>query len=199
MNKAIRDMIMRRRRDSRSRRIDNMRDRRDYYDYRDRRDYDDYYDHEYHDGRQGVKGTGRYGIGGSHYYGDRRDYRDYHDYPDYADDDEEMYLSSSDIKKWKKGLQNTDGTLGERFQKAEIETVAEKMGVKYKGYDETDLCLAANMLYSDYGATLKQYIPQDKEPIVYTKLAKDFLEDPDASVTGGEKLAAYYYCVVDDE
>lgn len=186
------------------------RDRRDYNDYRD------YNENGSRDYKQGVKGTGRYGIGGSQYYGDRamvrdghydeeweednargRDYRDYRDYGrDYAD--ESIRLSKSEIREWKKMLENADGSLGEHFDKNQILNVAEKIGVHYKGYDETELCLVANVLYSDYGEALKMYIPTEKEAMAYTKMAKAFLEDSDAP-EGWEKLAIYYNCIVKDD
>ena len=227
MNSIARNIIMnRRRRDSRgdyrsdygrgnysiSGEYDRRRDRN--MDYlRDYNDYDDDYARgDRRDRRgdyaQGVKGTGRYGIGGSRYYGDRM--RDGHydeeeedfargrmrDRRDYAD--ESLRLTKSDIRDWKRSLENADGSLGEHFDKTEIENAAEKVGVRYNGYDENELCLTANVLYSDYGSVLKSYIPPEKEAMVYTKLAKAFLEDPDAP-EGWEKLAIYYHCIAKDD
>ena len=100
--------------------------------YRDRADenYDramndsdyDYMDEE--DGRRGVKGTGRYGIGGSRYYGRRRDrgsmpfsvegdirYDDYdydYDMADYAGQ-QQIKLNKKDIQAWKRKMMNADG------------------------------------------------------------------------------------------
>lgn len=199
MNRTARDIIMRRRRGDH---------RRDYGTYR----IEGEYDRRGGDYRQGVKGTGRYGIGGSRYYGDRYDhpehdyrydYNDYNDYrmhdyrSDYADD-EPVRLSKSDMKEWKRKLENADGSLGEHFDKNEILNVAEKIGVRYRGYGEDELCMTANMLYSDYCEALKGYVPQDKEAIVYTKMAKAFLEDADAP-EGSEKLAIYYHCIANDD
>ena len=67
------------------------------------------------------------------------------------------------------------------------------------GYNEKELCLAANMLYSDYAEVLKPFIPREKEAVIYVNMARAFLDDPDAAVQGGEKLAAYYYAIVDDD
>ena len=163
-------------------------------------DYDDYET----DGRRGVKGTGRYGIGGSMYRGRRDrsmgDYADYADYDDYGDH-EKMRLSKRDMTEWKRGLENADGTSGEHFMLEQIRNAAGSMNIPLHGdmYDEKDLCLAANMLYSDYCDSLRAFIPKDKEAMVYTRMARDFLEDDDASVRGKEKLAVYYYCIVSDE
>ena len=180
------------------------------------------------DGRRGVRGTGRYGIGGSMYSGrDRRsnggndyrrgdraydDYRsrDYDDYDyeeDYADYDDEDYerdyheklrLSKSDIREWKSKMQNADGSLGEHFDLQQIMSAAERLGIRFNDYSEKELCITANMLYSDYCEALKAVVPKEKEDLVYTKLAKAFLEDDDAP-EGSEKLALYYYCIVCDD
>lgn len=167
------------------------------------------------DGRQGVKGTGRYGIGGSRYYGRRDramsgdyggydyDYEnygrnDYGDYADYADYGEEMRLNKEDMKAWKRKLENADGSLGEHFDIQEITNAAEKVGVKFDGYDEKELCMTANMLYSDYCEALKTSIPPERESMIYTKMAKAFLEDEDGP-EGSEKLALYYRCIVEDD
>lgn len=155
------------------------------------------------DSKQGVKGTGPYGIGGR-LYSRSRDYREY----DYDDDDYEMdghhpsglmRLKKKDFKEWEKNLENADGTKGKHFEAEQVKHMAEQIGVKYRGYDEKDLCMTANMLYSDYCGVLKNVLPPDKELIGYVKLAQAWLEDPDASVEGSEKLALYYWCIVSDE
>lgn len=189
--------------------------------YRDRADenYDramndsdyDYMDEE--DGRRGVKGTGPYGIGGRRYYGRRRDrgsmpfqvegdirYDDYdydYDMADYAGQ-QQIKLNKKDIQTWKRKMMNADGSHGEHFDMQQIMSAAEKLGIKFKEYDEKELCITANMLYSDYCEVLKSIVPKDKEDIVYTKMAQAFLEDEDAP-EGSEKLALYYKCIVDDE
>lgn len=168
------------------------------------------------DGKQGVKGTGPYGIGGR-LYSRSRDYRDYDDddyetdgrrrrnmdYADYEMDGHHpsglMRLKKKDFKEWEKNLENADGTKGKHFEAEQVKHMAEQIGVKYRGYDEKDLCMTANMLYSDYCGVLKNVLPPDKELIGYVKLAQAWLEDPDASVEGSEKLALYYWCIVSDE
>lgn len=183
---------------------------------------------EYEDSRRGVKGTGRYGIGGSMYrgdrYGDSYDRRDYADYGDYRDrrdyndygrdytergnrdyDDyrdygasEDVSLSHQEIKKWAEKLRNADGTDGAHFTKEEVRKIGERIGVRYDRFSEADLCMATNMLYSDYSEVLRPLISSDKEAMIYVKLGKAFLEDKDAP-KGSEKLAMYYYAIVDDE
>ncbi len=162
------------------------------------------------DGKQGVKGTGPYGIGG----------RLYSRSMDYDDDDYEMedrrrrnsdyemdghhpsglmHLKKKDFKEWEKNLENADGTSGKHFDAEHVKKTAEQIGVKYRGYDEKELCMTANMIYSDYCEVLKNIIPPEKELIAYVKLAVAWLEDPDAPVEGSEKLALYYWCIVKDE
>lgn len=150
----------------------NRRDR-DYNDYNDYGEYDDYADYGYDD------------------------YRDYRGMRDYGDDKPEK-LKKKDLHEWKRKLQNADGTIGEHFDANHIMSTAERMGIRYNGYDEKELVMVANMLYSDYCDALKPYIPMDKEVMAYTKLAKAWLEDEDAP-EGSEKLALYYKCIVDGE
>ena len=213
MNSHLRQMIIEKSRGEQ----DHARQRRRRYDrygtgdremdYRQgrRRDYDmdygmDYgedYDYE-RDGRRGVKGTGRYGIGGSRYYGRRRRDYDMGDYRDYADDEDEVKVSKNHLKKWEKELMNADGSHGKHFDEAKLMPIAEKLGIKFDEYDEEEFVLVANMLYSDYCEALKSIVTPEREHIVYSKLAKAWLEDEDAP-QGSEKLALYYYCIVDDE
>ena len=172
---------------------------------RGRMDYADYDDDEpMYDGRQGVKGTGRYGIGGSRYYGGSRGDRasgDYGEY-DYARDyahGGEMRLGKRDMMMWKERMENPDGSYGEHFTSTQIKQAMQSLGVQMNGYNEKELCLAANMLYSDYSEVLRPFIPREKEAVIYVNRARAFLDDPDAAVQGGEKLAAYYYAIVDDD
>ena len=163
-------------------------------DYNDMRDYGEHHETDYadddyetgHDNRRGVRGSGR----------NRRDRRDRN--RDMYDDDEyeQVRLPRKLKNAWKHKLMNTDGTKGPHFQAEELYEAAEKMRLSYDGYDESDVCLVANMLYSDFGKTLKHIIPSDKEAYYYVALAKDFLEDDDSNTEGSEKVAAYYHFVV---
>lgn len=208
--------------------MDRARNRSGRIGHRSGRDYNGYRgnieyrgDMEYTDGRRGVKGTGRYGIGGSRYYGDRARERDYcgeewedddmydYDYEDYArggrrgrrdgHHEEDLHLTKRDIQDWKRKMQNADGSIGEHFDGQRIKEMAERLGIKYKDFDEKELCLTVNMLYSDYCEALKGVIPPEKELMVYVKLAKAFLEDDDFDGDGSEKLALYYYCIADSD
>lgn len=172
-------------------------------------------DYARRDGRQGVKGTGRYGRGGSMYRGDRArrdyddddydmddmdympkgDYRRDSAYMDYASD-EAYIMTKQDMYEWKRNLHNADGSMGEHFDKAQIEAEAEKLGIRFREYDEKELCMTANMLYSDLGDALRTIIPKEKEACYYTKMAKAWLEDDDAAFEGSEKLGEYYCRIV---
>ena len=178
-------------------------------DYRGTIEYRGDMEYGEEDGRRGVKGTGRYGIGGSRYYPDRSSGRDYHHEEMYDDEDYrrygydrtsegELHLSKKDMTEWKRNMVNADGSLGEHFDGQRIKEMAERLGIKYKGYDEKELCLVTNMLYSDYCEALKGVIPPEKELMTYVKLAKAWLEDEDAP-EGSEKLALYYYDVICDD
>lgn len=201
MNNTMRRVIMDRRMRDRDYRRGEYRGRNDYGRGEYRGDYAGYdYDDEdeaRYDGRRGVKGTGPYGIGGRRYYG-RDSARDEADYADYAHEDS-MRLTRHDMMNWKEKMENADGSYGEHFTGGQIRQAVQAMGVEMKGYNEKEMCLTANMLYSDYGEVLHPFIPKEKEAYVYVNLAKAFLEDPDSSVKGGEKLACYYYAMVDDE
>ena len=98
-----------------------------------------------------------------------------------------------------KRMENPDGSYGEHFTSTQIKQAMQSLGVQMNGYNEKELCLAANMLYSDYSEVLKPFIPREKEAVIYVNMARAFLDDPDAAVQGGEKLAAYYYAIVDDD
>lgn len=158
------------------------------YDY-DRRDYDMNMSRSYND-MDYARGDRNY---------DRRDYAYDSDYRsgDY-NTHQEMKLTKEDIHRWKQKLQNADGTHGEHFDMQQIMHVAEKLGVKMNGFDEKDLCIVVNMLYSDYCKVIKKYVPAEKELPAYVEMAKAFLEDADGPKPA-EKLALYYYCIADNE
>lgn len=173
-----------------------MRDNRDRgqmpynpeYDYG--RGYDYGYEEDY--GRRRRDSRGRYmSDRGGYDYG-RNDYGGY----DYGK--EMMYLSEKDMMKWKQKLENADGTHGEHFKMDKVMSVAQKLGMRFQEYDEKDLCMVMNMLYSDFCEVNKPYISPDNEPVYYAKFAKAWLEDKDAPAPK-EKLALYYYCIVDTE
>lgn len=166
---------------------------------RDDLDYDDGYIDGYADGRRGVKGTGR----GSRTRMDRMDHMDGTDRDERVDrrmdrTSSQMYLSKRDIAQWKQMLQNADGTDGPHFTLEKIHRAAENMGIRYDKYTDTELYMAANMLYSDLGEALRSFIPPDKEAHAYVKAAEAFLCDDDGP-DGPTKLALYYHCIANYE
>lgn len=190
-------------------------------DYRmdERRGYDGHYGHERRRGmeyRGNVEYRGDYRGRDRGYDSDdgRRDYRgrDYEDgrhrnsmgrFTDRADrrdygEPEEVYLKKEDMERWSEDLMNEDGTRGPHFEKRMIKE-AMKGGGSGK-YTEDELCMVANMLYSDYCSVLHPYISHEpeKEAQFYAKMAKAFLEDKDGPEPS-EKLALYYYCIVEGD
>jgi hypothetical protein len=168
------------------------RDNHDYEDGRRMRDNRDYEDErrDYEDNRRGRDNRD---------YEDSRDYENRRDYEDNGDYHHgKMRLHKSDMKRWKNHMENADGTKGEHFDMQQIMNVADKMGLKFNDYDEKEFCLAVNMMYSDYCRTVRKYVSPDKELMTYAELARDFLEDDDGPEPS-EKLALYYYCIVDND
>lgn len=135
-----------------------------------------------------------YGRGGRRDYGDYNyDMRGY----DYAGDYGEK-LSREELEHWKKKLmQEVDEKDKQFFTKEMIGQKARQMGAEMKDYNEEELVVATAMVYTDYCKTVKKYAGNNMD--IYIELAKDWLEDKDAAVKGGEKLAVYYDCVVEGE
>ena len=109
-----------------------------------------------------------------------------------------LRLSSADLKLWKHMLKNGDGSTGGHFSKEHMREVMHQVGATFEGYDEAEMCMTANMLYSDMCEALRPLITPEKEAMVYAKMARAWLEDDDGP-EGSEKLALYYYCIVDGE
>lgn len=149
----------------------------------DRRDYED--ERDYMDERDYRRGRD---------YEDERDYR--RDRNDYGHQ-EKLELSKSDMHEWKRKLHNADGTKGAHYEMQQIMQAADKLGIKFKDYDEKEFCMTVNMLYSDYCSVVSKYVPHEKAVMLYAEMAKAFLEDADAP-EGSEKLALYYHCIVCD-
>lgn len=198
MNRVVMDHLMRRmrhpddRRDGRSEgsdyanerdyrgdyaRGDSRRDyREDYRDSRSSRDYRDYRDsRDYEDSRKMV------------YYNDNE--RDYHDEPP-------LHLTKHDMRKWDSMIENFDGSRGCHYELSNVIHCAEKLGIKFKDFSEKELYMATNMMYADYGKTVKKHTKSsDEELEMFIELAKDFLDDPDGPEPS-EKLALYFHCIV---
>lgn len=158
-------------------------DREDFSDMaRTRRDMRDMEDFE--DERRGVRGSGRR----------RMDREDGHYIDDEEDFDKPLKLSRKERAKWKRNLVNKDGTRGPHFDDEELYKVIDKMKLSFDNYTEADVCLMANVLYSDFCKAYKRFIPVDEEIYAYVAAAQAFLEDDDG-LDGSEKVTAYYYCI----
>lgn len=107
-------------------------------------------------------------------------------------------LTKEQIKEWLSDMENEDGTTGPHWNEQQVEQVAQKLGIKFEDFSRESFEAAMNMMYSDYCKTLEKY--GANRPEVYACLAKDFLEDEDyPGADGNEKLAAYYFYVLQGE
>lgn len=128
-----------------------------------------------------------FGAEGEFYYDyDGRHYEEQNEY-------DQMGLNHSEFKRWKGMLKNADGTRGEKFDMNQIMPIAKQMNIDYRRFNEEDLVMAVNMLYSDYCKIFGNDITK------YVAMAKAFLEDDDFDGTGSEKLATYFHCIVNKE
>lgn len=124
--------------------------------------------------------------------GGRRDYGDYR--YDYAGDYGEN-LTKEELEHWKKKLmQEVDEKDKQYFSKEMISQKAKQMGMSFDKFSEEELELTTLMMYTDYCKTLGT-----SNMDLYVRLAKDWLEDKDVAVKGGEKLAVYHDCIVEGE
>lgn len=152
-------------------------------------------DHDMMDGRRGG-GRDRGMDRGEDYRRDR-DYGDYADYgQDYGQDYEQDYgggyLNRDELEHWEhKLMEELDKSEKDSMSREKIIKRAKDLGIKFDEYTEDELAVATLVMYTDYCKTL------GKASIdMYVKLAKDFLEDKDAGVRYGEKLAAYFDHIV---
>lgn len=165
-------------------------------------------------GRGGQSNRGGSQRGGQ--YSDRRSNSGRRDmnydrrYDDYEDEEEFEYeydmhekpleLKEKQIKKWEKKLENEDGSRGPKFQKDQILPMAKQLGIKFEDFTEEEFVLVVNMMYSDYCKALKEASFQGyQKPEVYIHMAKAFLCDEDFEGEPYEKLALYYYDIVEYE
>ena len=161
-------------------------DRRDRgYEQSSRRDMGSYYP---------FNVSGQFGRYDGHYpimYDYRRNYN-YDMAGDYGET-----LSKEELKHWnKKLMREIDDKEKSFFTKENISHKAQQMGINMHGFNEEELATATLMMYTDYSKALKPYLGSNMD--IYIAMAKEFLVDPDASVKGGEKLAIYHDCIVDD-
>lgn len=142
--------------------------------------------------------TGYYGMGEDYTRGGRgrgrgRDYGYDYNY-DYAGDYGET-LGKEEVAHWsKKLMKEMEDKDKQFFTRENIMKKAKEMGVKFDKFSEDDFYITALMVYTDYCKTLGT-----ANMDIYLRLAKDWLEDDDVAVKGGEKLAVYHDCIVEGE
>lgn len=159
-----------------------------------------------YDGRDYARGD--YGRGG--YDGRRgRDYgRDYarggrdgrdgnYDEERFEDEDEKYLMEIQDGRRGVKGT-GRGRRRGPHFNMEQVMEAAKAVGIRFEDFDERELCMTVNMLYSDYCEVNKPYVSPERECHYYVELAKAFLEDDDGPEPS-EKLALYYYCIAENE
>lgn len=185
--------------DSENQRLNNQREE----SYMRGREYDGHY--------EPIEIMGRF----NGYYGGAEDYargmreqdynygRDYGymPYPPYMMDygygrdyaQGEKYLSDKDLKMWADKLMRDVEEKDKQFLSREnIRKRADEMGIKFDKYSFEEFYVVVLMKYTDHCKTLGT-----ANMDIYLKLAKDFFEDPDTALRYGEKLAAYYYDIVE--
>lgn len=110
---------------------------------------------------------------------------------DYAQGGE--YLSDKDLKMWADKLMRDVEEKDKQFLSREnIRKRADEMGIKFDKYSFEEFYVEVLVKYTDHCKTLGT-----ANMDIYLKLAKDFFEDPDTALRYGEKLAAYYYDIVE--
>jgi hypothetical protein len=131
------------------------------------------YDERYYDGRMDRRGG-------------RRDYDDF-----YGGHGKGM-LSNHELREWQNMLcEDMDPQECEMFKFESVIQQAKQMAVDFNKFTEEEFYTTVLMMFTDYCETVGPNIP------MYLALAKNFLEDKDARVKYGEKLAAYHDAIAD--
>lgn len=188
-----------------------MRTYRDSRPMMDRGDYGDYgYDYgDYRDERRGGRRDrgemprmrDRRDYGNGYYEGEFRGYTDRgydgmaqtRRYDTMMRDYASGMLSNKELRQWQDALcKEFDQTECDMFQFEDICKMGEDMGIHFdQMFSKEEFYTTVLMLYSDYRKTCGRDIT------LYLGMARDFLEDRDAKVKGGEKLAAYHDHIAD--
>lgn len=127
----------------------------------------------------------------------RRDYgeeyydRRYPTYEDYGEDDD--YLDDEELMLWAKRLmREIPENEKNMFSKETIERKAKDIGIEFgKDFTFAEFYTTALMLYTDYRKVLG-----GGNIDLYLRLAQAWLMDDDLDIDAGEKLCAYYECIV---
>lgn len=182
MKNRVADFIMRDRLSRGSDERRSMRDSDERRGSRDSADYEQGYMDGYDEARRGSRNDRERGSRND------RERMDGH----------RLSLTKFDMMRWKKMLRNADGSTGPHFEMQDVESAINKLGIRFDAYSEAEFCMTMNMLYSDLCEVERANVSPEKEAHHYAKLAKAWLEDDDGP-EGSEKLALYFYCIVDDE
>lgn len=141
--------------------------------------------------------TGYYGMGEDNARGGRRrDMARYgrRNYQRTYDYDSGM-LGQEEIMEWSEKLkEELEDKDKQYFSKENIKKKAEEMGIKFDKFSLDEFYLTVLMVYTDYCKTLGT-----ANMDIYLRLAKDWLEDDDVKVKGGEKLATYHDYIVEGD
>lgn len=155
-----------------------------------------------------------YGARGGYVRDSRRGGRDYNYTPDYGEMDyarrggrydmaydgadyggmdygKHNQLDEHTLEMWaREMLQEIEPVHHAKFKMDVVVKKSEEMGIRFDKFTPHEFYTTVIMLVSDFGKTLGM-----TNVDIYTRLAKDWLCDPDAGVRYGEKLAAYYYSI----
>lgn len=155
-----------------------------------------------------------YGARGGYVRDSRRGGRDYNYTPDYGEMDyarrggrydmaydgadygsmdygKHHQLDEHTLEMWaREMLQEIEPVHHTKFKMDVVVKKSEEMGIRFDKFTPHEFYTTVIMLVSDFGKTLGM-----TNVDIYTRLAKDWLCDPDAGVRYGEKLAAYYYSI----
>lgn len=174
------------------------------------RDYDDEgYDREYdrgygdermrsgRDGRMYFRGSFDRGyedeaMRRGHRTRDREDYGYYDDYAYDGHGHGKGRLSKKELMQWQNKLcEHMDEQDCKMFEFDSVIHQAKEMQVKFDKFNEEEFYTTVLMMFTDYCESIGPNIP------MYLALAKNFLEDDDARVKYGDKLAAYHDAIAD--
>lgn len=149
-----------------------------------------------------MDGRNPYGARGGYVRDSRRSRMDYgdmdytrrggrYDMAQYDGNDYDMDYNQLDertLEMWtREMMQEIEPVHHAKFNMDAIVKKAEEMGIRFDKFTPHQFYATVIMLVSDFGKTLGM-----TNVDIYTRLAKDWLCDPDAGVRYGEKLAAYY-------
>lgn len=98
------------------------------------------------------------------------------------------YLSDEELKEWQMDLmKEIDPQFKGQFERNRVIQRGKEMGVDFKDFTEEEYLTTVLMIATDFGKT----VGMNNTDQMF-RMAYDWLIDPDAEITGSEKLAVYY-------